>query len=132
MQFTTIIAALLAIGAVIPEASAAKWNKKLQVWDIGRVPSEPGLPGLAAASPGKCGGIPEGGYVCGSFGPGKIVAMRAIYQCTHGRLVRKEVCSENSKFNRCVKNSRKKGKRFFPLVGSDHVVCMSKKAVNKP
>lgn len=59
------------------------------------------FPGLAKEVVGKCGGIPEGGYVCGSFGPGKIVAMRAIYKCVDGNLARNEVCSEKASNNRC-------------------------------
>lgn len=132
MQLKSTIIALLAAGASLPSSSAAKWNPKLKVWDIGRVPSEPNFPGLAKEVVGKCGGIPEGGYVCGSFGPGKIVAMRAIYKCVDGNLVRKEVCSEKARNNRCVKNSRRKGKKFFPLESGDKIVCQKKKVVEKP
>lgn len=131
MQLKPTIIALLVTGATLPTTSAAKWNKKLQVWNIGRVPSEPGFPGLAKLDVGKCGGIPEGGYVCGSFGPGKIVAMRAIYKCTDGKLVRKEVCEERSKNNRCVKNSRRKGKSFYPFQSADKIVCQKKSVVDK-
>lgn len=132
MQLTVVLTAFIALAATtIPGTSAATWNSKLQVWDLGRIPSEPGWPGLAKEYPGKCGGIPEGGYACGSFGPGKIVAMRAIYQCEKGWLTRVQVCGENDLYNRCVKNGRRKGKKFFPFVDKSKIVCQKKSAVEK-
>lgn len=132
MQFETTLTTLLVLAATtIQGASAAKWNSKLQVWDLGRIPSVPGFPGLAQGSPGKCAGIPEGGYACGSFGPGKVIAMRAIYQCKDGWLTQQEICSENAKYNRCVKNGRRTGKKFFPFVDGDKIVCQKKSAVEK-
>lgn len=132
MQLESTFIALLVTGMTIPGASAAKWNPKLKVWDVGRVPSEPNFPGLAKGVVGKCGGIPEGGYVCGSFGPGKVVAVRAIYKCVYSELVRKEVCSEKATNNSCVRNSRREGKKFFPLESGDKIVCQKKKVVEKP
>ena len=138
MQFTTTLCTLLAIGAAtFPSTSAAtnwadKWNDQLKVWDIGRVPSKPGRPNQVVDYMGSCGGIKEGHYACGSFGPGKIVAMRAIYVCTNGRLARKEVCHESDKYNRCVKNQRRKGKKFYPFNNGAKVVCAKRKDVEKP
>jgi len=137
MQFTATLCALMAIGAAtLPSASAVqwadKWNEDLKVWDIGGVPSKPGRPSQAVDyMPGGCGEIKEGYYGCGSFGPGKIVAMRAIYRCVNQRLVRAEVCGENAKYNRCVKNQRKKGKKFYPFNNGDKVVCAKRKDVKK-
>ena len=130
MQFKITFFALLAILAILlPSASAAKWNKKLKVWNVGGIPSVPGFPGLAAGDIGPCGGIPEGGDVCGSFGPGKKIAMRAIYTCKKGRLTQREICSENSDKNRCVKNSRRSGKKFYPFVSGEKIVCVNKKRI---
>ena len=130
MQFKITFFALLAILAtLLPSASAAKWNKKLKVWNVGGIPSVPGFPGLAAGDIGPCGGIPEGGDVCGSFGPGKKIAMRAIYTCKKGRLTQREICSENSHKNRCVKNSRRSGKKFYPFVSGEKIVCVNKKRI---
>jgi len=137
MQFTSTLCALLAIGAAtLPSASAAtkwddKWNDQLKVWDIGRVPSKIGRPSEAVDFMGSCGEIKEGYYGCGSFGPGKIVAMRAIYRCVNSRLVRAEVCGENAKYSRCVKNQRRKGKKFYPFNNGEKVVCAKKKDVEK-
>ena len=75
---------------------------------------------------GSCGGISEGGHVCGWYESDGVNALRAIYVCTNSRLVRAEVCKENKKNNRCVKNMRKKGKKFFPLNNPDQIVCMKK------
>lgn len=125
MQLTNLLTLAQTLTSTV---SAATWNKKLQVWDIGRVPSQPGFPGLAQTYAGKCGGIPEGGWVCGSFGPKK-VAMRATYQCTKGKLKLKELCESGSKNNPCVKNGRsgRGGKLFYPGQGKDKIVCVQRK-----
>jgi hypothetical protein len=130
MQFKITVLALLAVLAILlPSASAATWNKKLKVWNVGGIPSVPGFPGLASGDIGPCGGIPEGGDVCGSFGPGKTIAMRAIYTCKKGRLTQREICSESSDKNRCVKNSRRKGKSFYPFVSGEKIVCVNKSKI---
>lgn len=129
MQFKITFFALLTL---LTFASAAKWNKKLQVWNIGQVPSVPGFPGLAKPEVGPCGGIPEGGYVCGSFGPGKHVAMRAIYSCRKGKIVQREICAAKSDKDRCVKNERRSGKKFYPFISGDKIVCVSKAQAKKP
>lgn len=120
--------------ALTPTLShAATWNKQLQVYDIGRVSSMPGFSGLPQTYAGKCGGIPEGGWVCGSFGPRKKVAMRAIYQCQKGKLKYKQLCNVGDKNNHCVKNGRsgRGGKLFYPFVGKDKIVCVPKKQAMK-
>lgn len=125
MQLTSLLTLALTLTST---ASAATWNRQIQVWDIGRVASMPGFPGLAQTYPGKCDGIPEGGWVCGSFGPKK-VAMRAIYQCTEGKLKLRELCNSGNKNNHCVKNGRsgRGGKLFYPSQGKDKIVCLQKK-----
>ncbi|KAM0706091.1 hypothetical protein Q7P35_006640 [Cladosporium inversicolor] len=130
MQFKITFFALLAIPAVIlPSASAAEWNKKLKVWNVGGIPSVPGFLGLTSGDIGPCCGIPNGGDVCGSFGPEKKIAMRAIYACKKGRLTLREVCGENAKGKRCVKNSRRKGKAFYPFVSGKKIVCVNKSLI---
>ncbi|KAM0691438.1 hypothetical protein Q7P36_010209 [Cladosporium allicinum] len=137
MQFTNPLLALLAIGAInLPTASAAvkwadKWNEDLKVYDLGRVPSKIGRPNEATDYMGSCGEIAEGYYGCGSFGPGKFVALRAICRCVGGRLVKAEVCEESDKYNRCVRNQRRKGKKFYPFKNSAKVVCAKRKDVEK-
>lgn len=81
---------------------------------------------------GPCGGIPEGGHVCGWYESDGVNALRAIYVCVNSRLVRAEVCKENKENNRCVKNSCKKGKKFFPFKTPDQIVCMKKDRVEAP
>jgi hypothetical protein len=124
MEFQTTLFALLAFFAL--NTSAATFNKKLSVWNIGKVPSVPGFPGTPTPVWGKCGGIPNGGHVCGSFGPGKKAAMRAIYTCHDGTLNISELCMESSENNHCVLNGRKPGQRFYPLVSGDKIVFVPK------
>lgn len=126
MQIQTALLALLATSA-----SAAVWNDQLKVWDIGQVPTEKGK-NIAKTFMGSCGGIPEGGHVCGWYESDGVNVLRAIYVCTNSRLVRAEVCKENKKNNRCVKNMRKKGKKFFPFNNPDQIVCMKKDRVEAP
>lgn len=131
LQSTT----LLALATALPAVSAAVWNDQLKVWDIGPV--------LTDRSHGKhplrpvrtmyaCGGIPEGGYVCGSFSDEGVDALRAVYRCDRGTLRLRDVCYESDKYNRCVKNGRRKGKKFFPFSSAEMIVCQTKKNVEKP
>jgi len=135
MQLQTTLYTFLALAAALPAVSAATWNDQLKVWDIGRVETEKSY-GKHLRRPVKtmyaCGGIPEGGYVCGSFEDEGVNALRAIYRCDRGRLRLREVCYESDKYNRCVKNGRRKGKRFFPFGPTDAVVCQKKSNVEKP
>ena len=135
MQLQTTLYTFLALAAALPAVSAATWNDQLKVWDIGRVETEKSY-GKHLRRPVKtmyaCGGIPEGGYVCGSFEDEGVNALRAIYHCDRGRLRLREVCYESDKYNRCVKNGRRKGKRFFPFGPTDAVVCQKKSNVEKP
>jgi hypothetical protein len=126
MQIQTALFTFLAASA-----SAAVWNDQLKVWDIGQVPSEKGQ-NIASLYMGACGGIPEGGHVCGWYESDGVNALRAIYVCTNSALVRAEVCKENKKNNRCVKNSRRMGKKFFPFNNPDQIVCMKKDRVEAP
>ena len=103
----------------------------VQVYDLGRVPSKIGRPNEATDYMGSCGEIAEGYYGCGSFGPGKFVALRAICRCVGGRLVKAEVCEESDKYNRCVRNQRRKGKKFYPFNNKSKVVCAKRKDVEK-
>ena len=134
MQLQSTLFTLLALATALPAASAAKWNDQLKVWDIGRVPTEVKA-GSHTFRPLEtmyaCGGIPEGGWVCGSFEDRGVNALRAIYRCDRGRLRLRDVCYENEKYNRCVKNGRRKGKKFFPLKSADQIVCQTRSNVEK-
>ena len=76
-----------------------------------------------------CGGISEGGYICESFEDG---TLRAIYRCDRGRLRLRNVCYGSDKHNRCVKNGRCKGKKFFLFAPTKAIVCQRKSTVEKP
>lgn len=126
---------LLALATALPVVSAAIWNDQLKVWDIGRVDTDKS-PGKCAIKPVKtmyaCGGIAEGGYVCGSSEDEGVDALRAIYRCDRGRLRLREVCWESDRYNRCVKNGRRKGKNFFPFGPTEAIVCQKMSNVEKP
>jgi hypothetical protein len=59
-------------------------------------------------------------------------ALRAIYRCHNDELQLEDTCYENDEFNRCVKNGRRRGKRFFPFASANRIVCQSKGNVEKP
>jgi hypothetical protein len=128
MQFTTTLLALLTLGATLHGASAAVWNDRLKVWDIGRVRAKPNDPYTPMTEVGPCNHVKEGGYGCGSFGPGHDVALRVIYNCQRGTLRRTETCKVNQKNNACVRNWRKKGRAFYPFEPADKVVCVQRKS----
>jgi hypothetical protein len=135
MQLQSTLFTLLALATALPAVSAAVWNDQLKVWDIGRVTTERGV-GKHKVRPIKtmyaCGGIPEGGYVCGSFEDEGVDALRAVYRCDRGMLRLADVCYESNKYNRCVKNGRRKGKKFFPFATAEKIVCQKKSNVEKP
>jgi len=60
------------------------------------------------------------------------MALRAIYACEGGRLKHRETCFEANKNDLCVRNERKKGKKFYPFTPGDRTVCVAKKDANKP
>jgi len=136
MQLQSTLLALLTLAATLPAVSAATWNDHLKVWDIGRVdtvkvngPHRVKPVGVAMA----CGGIPKGGYVCGSFEDEGVDALRAIYRCDSRGLVLDSTCYESNKEqNRCVKNGRRRGKRFHPFLNANQIICQSKEQVEKP
>jgi hypothetical protein len=128
MQFTSTLLALLTLGASLHAASAAVWNDRLKVWDIGRVRAKPNDPYTPVTEAGPCQGIKEGKYGCGSFGPGHDVSLRVIYTCQRGTLRKTENCKVNQKNNACVRNWRKKGKAFYPFEAADKVVCVQRKS----
>lgn len=128
LQFTLPI--LMALSATIASASAAIWNDELKVWTIGAVK----ITGHSVTSadrypekwPARCDNVPEGGYACGSYEEKEVDAFRAIYRCKEGWLELVDTCHEGDRFssNRCVKNGRRKGKRFYPFVSAHKVVCV--------
>lgn len=124
MQFTNPLTCALALASTLPLVSADyPWDPTLQVYKIGEVPAMVKLPHRPAQWMGRCGGndVKHGGYACGNFGSKGTV----IYKCEAGWLKRAEVCSwANGTGGQCVKNQRKKGKKFYPLVGGGKVVCV--------
>lgn len=136
MQLQSALFALLTLGAAVPTAYAAIYNEHLKVRDIGHVDTKKHKGGPHRILPvdvaGPCGGIPEGGHVCGSYEDEGVDALRAVYTCNEGVLMLRETCFEKQKENRCVKNGRLRGKRFFPFVPVERVVCVKKSAAEKP
>jgi hypothetical protein len=139
MQLQSTIVAISAITtAVKAYSTTAVWNDQLKVWDIGAVSSTLGDWNWyrdGAAFAGRCGDInlQEGDYACGSFKERDVNALRAIYRCSDGWLELVETCHEGDKHakDRCVKNGRRKGKKFFPFVDGKKVVCQKKSKVEK-
>jgi hypothetical protein len=134
MKLQATFFTLLTLGTVVPAVSAAVYNEQLKIWDIGIVDTETDSKGktwpVSVAVP--CGGIPHGGYVCGSFEDEGVMALRAIYGC-NGRMLKSVItCHESDKKNRCVKNGRRKGKKFLALAMPDRIVCETKSKVEKP
>ena len=136
MQLSAALFSLLALTTFTPTASAAVWNDKLKVWNIGRVATTQKWDGKYRTWPvrdaGSCGGIPNFGYVCGSSKDRGVMALRAIYVCEKGRLIHRETCRELDRNDQCVKNERRKGKKFYPFVSGDRIVCVAKKDANRP
>jgi hypothetical protein len=135
MHFFAALFALLALIG-IQTASAATWDDKLKVWDIGPVHTIQSKTGKYKTNPirypVRCGGIPELGYASGSYKEDGVMALRAIYRCENSWLTLSQVCHEQDKNNRCVKNERKKGEKFYPTASKDKIVCARMKDVIKP
>jgi hypothetical protein len=135
MQLQSTLFALLSLAATLPAVSAATFNKQFQVWDIGRVNTD-NVSGKHRIRPVRtamaCGGIPKGGYACGSFEDEGVDALRAIYRGHDDGLQLEDTCYENDEFNCCAKNGRRRGKRFFPFASANRIVCQSKSNVEKP
>jgi len=132
----TTIATLVAAASASSIAQTAVWNDHLQVWTIGPVASTLGdwyWYRNGAAQAGRCNNVPEGDYACGSFEERTVDAMRAIYRCKDGWLELAETCHEGDRHakDRCVKNGRKKGKKFYPLVSGNKVFCQKASKVEK-
>lgn len=136
MHLLAALLTFLALATLPSPCSAAVWNDKLKVWNIGRVATTHTTHGEYRTWPvrdaGSCGGIPEFGYVCGSFKDRGVMALRAIYVCEKGRLIHRETCRELGRNDRCVKNERRKGKKFYPFTPADRIVCVAKKDANRP
>jgi len=128
---------LLAISALTTAVSAftdsAVWDDQLKVWNIGAVASLQSKrahyrEGAPVAGSCAAANLREGDYACGSLEERGVDAMRAIYRCTDGWLEIAETCHGN---DRCVKNERRKRKKFYPFVDGNKVVCQKKSKVEK-
>ena len=132
MHFQTLSTLLPSLFALMASVSAVNpvYHDLLKVWDIGGIPKRPD--GQPLQDMGACGSkIKEGKWGCGRF-PHANSAPRVTYICNHGRLRRVEHCKEFSKNNMCVRNSRRKGKAFYPFEPADDLVCVKKKDAQKP
>jgi hypothetical protein len=140
MHLQSILLAMATFTATVSAFSkTAVWDDHLKVWNIGAVSSTPGnwafyREGTPVA--GRCDDVNlrEGDYACGSFKEGEVNALRAIYRCTDGWLEIAEMCHEGDGHakNRCVKNGRRKGKKFYPFVDGKKIVCQKESSVEKP
>lgn len=123
------LTALLALASMVPSSSAAvTWDDTLKVWNIGTVGKDPKAKGknfVPAKWAGQCNRdndiIREGVFGCADGGSGNL---QIIYQCKNGWMRVREMCPGNE---RCVKNQRRKGKKFWPLAGANVVGCVGKK-----
>jgi hypothetical protein len=127
MQLQSTIFAISALAAL---SNAATWNDQLKLYTIGTVSSTHGWAYQNSPNPvgSRCDNVPEGDYACGSYEEKEVEAFRAIYRCKDGFLELTETCHEGDKYhknNRCVKNGRRKGKRFYPFVPAEKVVCVN-------
>ena len=139
MQLQSTFVALSSLAAAVSGASIAQtaiWNDHLKIWDIGAVTSTRGDWAFyrdGAPYAGRCNNVPEGEYACGSFVERDVNALRAIYRSKDGWLELAETCHEGDQHakDRCVKNGRRKGKKFYPFVSGNKVVCMKASKVEK-
>jgi hypothetical protein len=96
MKLQATLLTLLSFSAVVPTVSAAVYNDQLKIWDIGHVDTETSTRSKHKTWPaqvmGPYGGIPNGGYVCGSFEDEGVMALRAIYRCDRGVLRNVNTC----------------------------------------
>ncbi|KAM0715196.1 hypothetical protein Q7P37_009661 [Cladosporium fusiforme] len=124
MHLTNTLTWALALAASLPTvAGEYKYNEKLKVRMLGEIPGMVKRPKRPAEWMGRCGGndVKEGGWACGNFGSTGTV----IYKCQGGWLKRKEVCTwANGTGGQCVKNQRRKGHKYYPLVDGSKVVCV--------
>ena len=138
LQSTILAISALTAAASAAFATAVTWDDQLKVWDIGAVSSTPNNWAFerdGAPVAGRCDDVnlDEGDYACGSFKEKDVDALRAIYRCSDGWLELVETCHEGDKHakDRCVKNGRRKGKKFYPFVDGKKVVCQKKSNVEK-
>lgn len=132
MLFSTPFTYTLALAAALPAAvTAYTYNDQTKLYHIGEVNMEGSR---AAEWMGLCGGsdIPAGDYACGLFGENGTKGT-AIYKCTYWRgdgnyyLKRAETClwAGTGYGGQCVRNQRRKGKKFYPFVDCKKAVCVT-------
>lgn len=135
MLFTNALTYAVALAASLPVVVADyPWNEKTQLYNIGEVPTQNRKQyGRAVKWMGRCGGndIKVGGYGCGNFG----TRGNAIYKCVEDPkkyegawLQYQEVCLWRDygagNGGQCVRNQRRKGKKFYPLIDGKKAVCI--------
>jgi len=131
MLFNNALTYAVAFATALPTVTALyPFNKKTQLYDVGEVPVYGPKAQMAARWMGRCGGadIPLGGYGCGNFN----TAGNAIYKCVDWKgeawLKYDQVCLwkdfGGGNGGQCAKNSRRKGKKFYPFVDGRKAVCI--------
>jgi hypothetical protein len=146
MLFTNVFTYATALAATVPTVAGFNnqdfkpkyiWDANLRVYKLGEIPSRgKNMPNRAADWLGRCSegditrgaDIGLGSYGCGEF---KDIGM-VIYKCVKDKetgepwLKRYEVClwAGAGPGGQCVRNQRKKGKKFYPLVDSSKIVCV--------
>lgn len=134
MLFSNTFTYAIAFVAVLPLAFAGyPFDGKTKLADIGQVPMEKGQKYRATKWMGRCGGddVPPGDFACGLYGENGTRGT-AIYKCVKWEptgeywLKRAEVCiwSSPGGYGQCVRNQRRKGKKFYPLVDGKKAVCV--------
>ena len=134
MLFTNLLTYAVAITAALPMVVADyPWNEKTQLYDIGEVPTQNRKSTRAAKWMGRCGGndIKVGGYGCGNFGSRGTIIYKCVEDPKHYEgawLQFQESCLwrdfGGGNGGQCVKNQRRKGKKFYPLVDGKKAVCV--------
>lgn len=133
MLFNNALTYAVALAGALPTVVALyPWNEQTQLYNVGEVPSSGPKNQMAARWMGRCDGgdIPLGGYGCGNYG----TAGNAIYKCVWDKKTNEawlkfdQVCLWKNfgggNGGQCVKNSRRKGKKFYPLVDGKKAVCI--------
>lgn len=135
MLFTNALTYAVAFAAAIPAVVAEyEWNDQAKLYSIGQIPHVR-KSSRAPKWMGRCGGndVKVGDYACGLFGKnGK--KGTGIYKCVEDPahyegawLQFSEVClwAGGGYGGQCVRNSRRKGKKFYPFVDGKKAVCVT-------
>lgn len=124
MKFLIILLTLTVL------ASAAVWDKKAKIWNIGNVPTERHVSGytIRAEIAGTCDNVPDKAFACGrtdGLQGGEPGVMRYIYQCQKGQLKAIKTCKRTYKCANDGKSGRIAGLMPLPLQRPAGLVCLN-------